>query len=39
MLGMVLLGDYVSLYLAILNRVDPTGVAQIDYLKSRLSQS
>jgi glucose/mannose-6-phosphate isomerase len=39
MLGMVLLGDYVSLYLAILNRVDPTGVAQIDYLKSRLSES
>lgn len=39
MLGMVLLGDYVSFYLAILNSVDPTGVAQIDYLKSHLSQS
>jgi len=39
MLGMVLLGDYVSLYLAMLNGVDPTGVPQIDYLKSRLSQS
>jgi glucose/mannose-6-phosphate isomerase len=39
MLGMVLLGDYVSLYLAMLNRVDPSGVPQIDYLKSRLSQS
>jgi len=39
MLGTVLLGDYVSFYLAMLNGVDPTAVAQIDYLKSRLSQS
>lgn len=39
MMELVLLGDYVSFYLAILNGVDPTQVAQIDYLKSRLSQT
>lgn len=37
MMGLVILGDYVSLYLAMLNRVDPTQVAAIDYLKSRLA--
>lgn len=39
MMGSVLLGDYVSFYLAILNGVDPTQVAPIDYLKSRLAES
>ncbi len=39
MIGLVLLGDYVSFYLAILNGVDPTQVAPIDYLKSRLAES
>jgi glucose/mannose-6-phosphate isomerase len=38
MMGLVLLGDYVSFYLAILNSVDPTPVASIDYLKSRLAE-
>jgi len=37
MMSLVLLGDYVSFYLAILNSVDPTPVASIDYLKSRLA--
>jgi len=32
----VLFGDYVSYYLAILNQVDPSPVAAIDYLKQRL---
>lgn len=39
MTGMVLLGDYVSFYLAMLNRTDPTPVPVIDTLKSRLAQS
>ena len=39
MTGMVLLGDYVSFYLAMLNRTDPTPVPVIDMLKSRLAQS
>ncbi len=39
MIGMVLLGDYVSFYLAMLNRTDPTPVPVIDTLKSRLVQS
>ncbi|MDM7999262.1 MAG: bifunctional phosphoglucose/phosphomannose isomerase [Dehalococcoidia bacterium] len=38
MIGLVLLGDYVSYYLAMLNRTDPTPVAVIDTLKSRLAQ-
>jgi glucose/mannose-6-phosphate isomerase len=38
MMSLVLLGDYVSFYLAILNSVDPTPVAAIDYLKSRLAE-
>ena len=37
MMSLVLLGDYVSYYLAILNRIDPTPVEAIDFLKSRLS--
>ncbi len=36
MMSGVLLGDYVSLYLAMLNQVDPTPVPTIDYIKSRL---
>lgn len=38
MLSLVHFGDYVSLYLAILNGVDPTPVPQIDYLKKRLAR-
>jgi glucose/mannose-6-phosphate isomerase len=34
----VLFGDYVSYYLAILNQVDPSPVAVIDYLKERLGK-
>ena len=34
----VYLGDFVSLYLAFLNRVDPSSIAAIDELKSRLAQ-
>ncbi len=37
MLSLVHLGDYVSLYLAMLNEADPTPVKPIDYLKKRLS--
>ena len=39
MLSMILLGDYVSCYLAFLYRVDPTPVDTIDYLKARLAGS
>lgn len=38
MLTLVLLGDYVSLYLAMLNQVDPTPVKPIDFLKGQLAQ-
>ena len=33
---MVMFGDFVSYYLAILNKVDPTNQDNVDYLKSRL---
>ena len=36
-MSLILLGDYVSLYLAYLNSVDPTPVDVIDYLKGKLS--
>lgn len=36
-MSLIYLGDFVSLYLAYLNSVDPTPVDVIDYLKSRLS--
>lgn len=36
-LSVVYLGDFVSLYLAFLNNIDPTPVAVIDYLKKNLS--
>lgn len=35
-LQLIMLGDFVSYYLAILNRVDPTAIINIDYLKARL---
>jgi glucose/mannose-6-phosphate isomerase len=34
----VFFGDYVSYYLAMLNKVDPSPVAIIDYLKGRLAE-
>jgi glucose/mannose-6-phosphate isomerase len=37
MMTLVLLGDYVSYYLALLNQVDPTPVESIDFLKRRLT--
>lgn len=33
----ILLGDYVSYYLAMLNSIDPTPVAPIDYVKAQLA--
>jgi glucose/mannose-6-phosphate isomerase len=38
-LSIIYLGDFVSLYLAYLNKVDPTPVEAIEYLKKRLSES
>jgi len=38
MISLVLLGDYVSYYLAILNQIDPTPVKAIDFLKSELAK-
>ncbi len=38
MMGLVLLGDYISYYLAILNQTAPGPVKAIDYLKSELSK-
>lgn len=38
MLSLVLFGDYVSLYLAMLNGVDPTPTHHIEYVKNHLSQ-
>ena len=35
-LSLVMLGDLMSLYLAVLNGVDPTPVARIEDLKQRL---
>ena len=35
----ILLGDFVSFYLAILNGVDPTPVAPIDHLKAQLARA
>lgn len=35
----ILLGDYVSFYLAMLNSVDPTPVAPLDYVKAELSRA
>ena len=38
MLNIIMLGDYVSYYLAILNNTDPSPVEMIKYLKDKLSQ-
>ncbi|MBN1179328.1 MAG: bifunctional phosphoglucose/phosphomannose isomerase [Anaerolineae bacterium] len=38
MLSLIHFGDYVSYYLALLNRIDPTPVEAIDYLKQRLAK-
>ncbi len=37
-MGLILFGDYASLYLAILNRIDPTPVDSIDFVKKYLTQ-
>ncbi len=39
MLSLVLLGDYISYYLAILNEVDPTPIETIDKLKRELRKN
>ena len=39
MLSAVLMGDYVSYYLALLQGVDPSPVSTIDYIKGRLAES
>jgi glucose/mannose-6-phosphate isomerase len=39
MMSLVLLGDWVSYYLGILNDTDPTPVKVIDYLKKRLAEA
>jgi len=36
LMSLVLFGDYISYYLAILNKIDPTPVKAIDYLKEQL---
>ncbi len=38
LLSLVLFGDYVSYYLAMLYRIDPSPVEAIDYLKEQLAQ-
>jgi glucose/mannose-6-phosphate isomerase len=38
LLSMVAYGDWTSYYLSLLNGVDPTGIAAIDYLKTRLAE-
>ncbi len=38
-LSMIVLGDLVSVYLAVLHRVDPTPVERVTYLKRSLAQS
>ena len=37
-MSLVLLGDYLSFYLAILNRIDPTPIESIDFVKKYLAQ-
>jgi glucose/mannose-6-phosphate isomerase len=39
MMSLVLLGDYVSYYLALLNGVDPSPVTAIDFLKAELAKT
>ena len=38
MMSLVLFGDYVSYYLAMLHKIDPTPVKAIDYLKEQLGK-
>jgi glucose/mannose-6-phosphate isomerase len=38
MLSLIMLGDFVSYYLAILYKVDPTSTKAINYMKERLAQ-
>lgn len=38
-MSLVLLGDYLSAYLALLYRVDPTPIKAIDYLKEQMGQN
>jgi glucose/mannose-6-phosphate isomerase len=38
MLSLVLVGDWVSYYLAVLNEVNPASIEVIDYLKRSLEQ-
>jgi len=37
-MSLVLLGDWVSYYLAMLNGIDPSPVPEIDLLKRRLAE-
>jgi glucose/mannose-6-phosphate isomerase len=39
LLGTVLLGDFTSYYLAVLNEVDPTPLPAVDFVKSRMADS
>lgn len=39
MMTLVLLGDYASFYLAMLNKVDPTSTDAINFVKQYLAQS
>ena len=39
MMSLIFLGDWVSYYLAILYKIDPTPIKAIDYLKKRLSEA
>ncbi|MDV2989841.1 MAG: bifunctional phosphoglucose/phosphomannose isomerase [Dehalogenimonas sp.] len=39
MMSLILMGDYVSYYLALLNNADPSPVENISYLKKRLAES
>lgn len=39
MMSTIMLGDYVSYYLAVLGGIDPSPVEAIDYLKSRLGKT
>jgi glucose/mannose-6-phosphate isomerase len=39
MFGLIHLGDYVSVYLGVLGRVDPTPVETIDRIKARLAEA
>ena len=38
LMSLICLGDFTSIYVAILNKVDPTPVAVIDYLKKELKK-